>query len=193
MEEEAAPGSQPGTLHAKIHVSELTLSQGHLSGDVHGVGSRPCMHAWPRFPAATERGAERWSVGMPPACGGAEGLLPCPVHSPGGRQHPRAQAWPVAGVQLCGTRLLPRRRSGADLALSAVLQGKDLHPFGPKAEGRVRCRRWPQCCQRGHGKAAGGSAGLGSESGSLLEDGAHCTPSLQASHASPCCRGQKHK
>lgn len=95
----------------------------------------------------------------------------CPVlyTALGGRQHPRAQAWPVAGVQLCGTRLLPRRCSGADLALSAVLQGKDLHPFGPKAEGRVQCRRWPQCCQRGHGKAAGGSAGLGSESGSLLE------------------------
>lgn len=72
-------------------------------------------------------------------------------------------------------------------------RGRICTLLAPRLRGGVQCRRWPQCCQRGHGKAAGGSAGLGSESGSLLEDGAHCTPSLQASHASPCCRGQKHK
>lgn len=41
----------------------------------------------------------------------------------------RAQAWPEAVVQLCGTRLLPRRCSGADLALSAVLGGEGFAPF----------------------------------------------------------------
>lgn len=174
MEEEAAPGTQPGTLHAKICVSELTLSRGHLSRDMHGAGSQLCMqhtalpvpHARPHLPATVECGAEQWSGGAHPyprggKPGRVEGLVTLPAHSPEERQHPCTLAWPMAWVQPGGTRLLLRRYPGADLALSHCVSlgvgwgSAGATPLLAPRQGMGQCR-WPQCCQGSHREVAAG-------------------------------------